>query len=386
MFIIEKPYASEFLIDSIVQNDWPVLSNDVIKEAEIEQGAFDLLPSEIAKNYYLAQEYPLIYSNSEAATNWVLENLPESNLSDYIRFCKDKTLFRETLKELYPDFYFASFDQEELKKANTADIKFPVVLKPAVGFFDMGVHSVNSAGEWKDAVSAIERELKQAATMYSDSVINSSKFIAEQKIEGEEFAIDVYYDRDGEPIILNIYQHPFLTGKNGGSRVYLMSTGIMITYMAKFGILLRDLGKLKNFRNFPMHIELRVNQEGEIFPIEINPMRFASWCVSDVAKYVWGINVYDCYYRQKKPDWNKILSLAGRNVFYSISAELTPDIDRNSVHGFEYERYLENFSNVLEVRRINPHNNPLAAIVFGSTPHKDEILKILAIKTKEYIA
>ena len=214
MFIIEKPYASEFLIDSIVENDWPVLSNDVIKEAEIEQGAFDLLPSEIAKNYYLAQEYPLIYSNSEAATNWVLENIPESNLSDYIRICKDKTLFRETLKELYPDFYFASFDQEELKKANTADIKFPVVLKPAVGFFDMGVHSVNSAGEWKDAVSSIERELKQAATMYSDSVINSSKFIAEQKIEGEEFAIDVYYDRDGEPIILNIYQHPFLTGKN----------------------------------------------------------------------------------------------------------------------------------------------------------------------------
>ncbi len=386
MFIIEKPYASEFLIDSIVQNDWPVLDNDVIKQAEIEQGAFDLLPSEVAKNYYLTQEFPLIYSNSEAATNWIMENLPESNLSDYIQFCKDKTVFRETLKELYPDFYFASFDKEELKKVNTADIQFPVVLKPAIGFFDMGVHEIKTASEWKDAVSAIEKELKQAETMYAENVINSSKFLVEQMIEGEEFAIDAYYDRDGEPVILNIYQHPFLKGKNGGSRVYLMSTGIMIGYMAKFGILLREIGNLKNIKNFPMHIELRVREDGEIFPIEINPIHFASWCVSDIAKYVWGINVYDCYYKQKKPDWNKILSLAGRNVFYSISAEITPDIDKKSIHGFEYERYLGNFSNILEVRRINPRHNPLAAIVFGSTSHKEEILKILALKTKDYVS
>ena len=85
MIIIEKPYASEFLIDTIVQNDWGVLDNTAVEEADIEEGAFDLISSDIAKNYYLTQEYPLIYSNSENAITWVLKNLPDSNLSNYIK-------------------------------------------------------------------------------------------------------------------------------------------------------------------------------------------------------------------------------------------------------------------------------------------------------------
>ena len=90
MIIIEKPYASEFLIDTIVQNDWGVLDNTAVEEADIEEGAFDLISSDIAKNYYLTQEYPLIYSNSENAITWVLKNLPDSNLSNYIKLFKDK--------------------------------------------------------------------------------------------------------------------------------------------------------------------------------------------------------------------------------------------------------------------------------------------------------
>ena len=90
MIIVEKPYASEFLIDSIAQNDWAVLDNKTIEEANIEQGALRIIDSEDAKNYYLAQEYPLIYANSENAIDWVLENLPESNLSGYIKLFKDK--------------------------------------------------------------------------------------------------------------------------------------------------------------------------------------------------------------------------------------------------------------------------------------------------------
>ena len=81
MIILEKPYVSEFLVDTIVQNDWPVLANEAVNLAEIEEGAFDILPSDIAKNYHLTQEYPLIYANSENAITWVLDNLPESNLS-----------------------------------------------------------------------------------------------------------------------------------------------------------------------------------------------------------------------------------------------------------------------------------------------------------------
>lgn len=111
-----KPYASEFLIDTIVQNDWGVLDNTAVEEADIEEGAFDLISSDIAKNYYLTQEYPLIYSNSENAITWVLKNLPDSNLSHYIKLFKDKIAFREMLQEMFPDFYFKAVEFDELKK------------------------------------------------------------------------------------------------------------------------------------------------------------------------------------------------------------------------------------------------------------------------------
>lgn len=385
MIIIEKPYASEFLIDSIVQNDWPVLENETVKGADIEEGAFDLVSSNVAKNYYLTQEFPLIYSNSENAITWVLDNLPDSNLSSYIKLFKDKVAFRELLKEMYPNFYFVSANLEELKAISAKKIKFPVVVKPAVGFLSFGVHTVNNEKEWSDVITRLEKEMRQASMMYPSHVVNSSKFIVEELIEGEEFAIDAYYDRDGEPVILNIFQHPFLNSKDVSDRIYLMSAGIMIKYMSRFAILLRDIGNLKNIKNFPMHIEVRVTKNGDIIPIEVNPMRFAGWCTTDVAKYAWSINVYECFYNQKRPDWNTILANAKRGVFYFSMAEVPSDVARKNIKGFEYERFLANYSNVLEVRRINYKENPLFAIIFGSTESKEEVIKILSLKTKDYI-
>ena len=385
MIILEKPYASEFLIDTIVQNDWPVLKNDAILEADIEEGAIDLIPSEVAKNYYLTQEYPLIYTNSENAISWVLENLPASNLSDYIRLFKDKIAFRELLKELYPDFYFESVEFSDLKNMPPDNVKFPVVIKPAVGFLSFGVHTVRTDKEWTDTIKRLESEMKEAEALYPDNVVNSSKFIIEQLIEGEEFAIDAYYDRDGEPVILNIFQHPFFNEKDVSDRIYLMSTGIMIKYMAKFALLLREIGELKNIRNFPMHIEIRVTSDGTIIPIEVNPMRFAGWCTTDVSKYAWGINVYECFFNQTRPDWNRILSEGRKEVYYFSMAEVPQGIDKNRLKKFDYNGFLKNYSNVLEVRRINPLCNPLFAIIFGSTTSKDEVVKILSLKTTDYI-
>ncbi len=385
MIILEKPYVSEFLLDTIVQNDWAVLDNDSVRDAEIEDGAFDVISSQVAKNYYLTQEYPLIYSNSENSISWVLDNLPDSNLAKYIKIFKDKYEFRELLKELYPNFYYETVKFEDLKNKSSDGVKFPVVLKPTVGFLSFGVHTIRDDKEWRESIAQLDSEMKSVKNLYPQNVVDSSSFIIEELIEGEEFAVDAYYDRDGEPVILNIFQHPFLNSKDVSDRIYLMSAGIMIKYMAKFSLLLREIGDALKIKNFPMHIELRVKDDGEIIPIEVNPMRFAGWCTTDVAKYAWGINVYDCFYNQKKPDWNRILANSGKEVYYFSMAEVPVGMDRTKIKGFEYERFLNNYSNVLEVRRINYKENPLFAVIFGSTKYKEEVEKILALKTKDYI-
>lgn len=385
MIILEKPYVSEFLIDTIIQNDWAVLDNETIAFAGIEDGALETIPSEVAKDYYRQVEYPLIYSNSENSINWVLENLPESHLSRYIKLFKDKSAFRGMLKSLYPDFYYKEYLLESLKDIPLESLKFPLVVKPAVGFLSLGVHTVYDDKDWKTTIAQLEEDMELAKSLYPETVVNSSCFILEEYIKGEEYAIDAYYDKDGNPVILNIFQHPFLDSKDVRDRIYLISTGIMVKYMSHFALLLKEIGEKNDIKNFPMHIEVRVTEDEKIIPIEVNPMRFAGWCTTDVSKYAWGINVYECFMKQEKPDWNTILEKAGKDLYYFSMAEVPAGIDRSRIKEFDYERFLANYSHVLEVRRVNPHKNPLFAVIFGSTHDKEEIKRILSVKTEDYL-
>ena len=385
MFILEKPYVSEFMVDTLVNNDWAVLDNQIVEESDIEEDAFNLWSTKKAVDYYLFQEFPLIYSNSENATDWVLENLPKSNISSYIRFFKDKIEFRELLKEIFPNFYFKAIEFENLKTLKQEDLRFPLVLKPSVGFLSLGVHSINDFSEWNDVLKKLKTEMDYATSIYPANVVNSSKFILEEKILGDEYAIDAYYDRNGDIVIVNIFQHPFLNETDVRDRVYITSADIMIRYMAKFAQLLRKIGELKNIRNFPLHMEVRVTPEGEIIPIEINPMRFAGWCTTDVAKYAWNINVYECFYSQKRPNWNNILAQKGKEIYYFSMAEVPSGYTNKHINEYDYNGLLANYSNVLEVRRINPNVYPLFAVIFGSTNDENEIKRILEIKTEKYI-
>lgn len=384
MFILEKPYVSEFLTDTIVKNEWTVLDNSAIENVDIEEEALCLITSDKAKKYYLSQEYPFIYGNSDASASWVKTNLPESNLASYIEIFRNKINFRELLKEKYPEFNFRALEVEDLREIDVSELKFPFVIKPVVGYLSNCVYIIKDEKEWKETLDTLIKDVKSHKGLYPIEVLDTSQFIMEDYIDGEEFAIDAYFDRNGEPVILNIYQHPYLNAKDLRNTVYLMSTGIMIKYMGKFGLLLREIGHLANVKNLPVHVELRVTKDEQIIPIEVNPMRFGAWCVSDVAKYAWGINVYEMFYNQTYPDWNEILTESGRGVFYFSTVEVPQSLDKKKITGFQYDRYLSNFSNILEIRRIDATENPLALIIFGSTFNKNEILNILSLKVNNY--
>lgn len=384
MIILEKPYVSETLINYIISNDWLVLETETLNNAYFEDGIFNTISSEDATLKYSMTEYPAIYANSENAIDWVLKNLPESNLCKYINLFKNKIEFRKTLKDIYPDFYYKEVSLENLNKIPLEELQYPLVIKPAIGFLSKGVHVINNDLDWKRTITSISQELAEAESLFPKSVVNSSKLILEEYIDGEEFAIDAYYDNDGIPVILNIFQHPFLNSNDVRDRIYLMSAGIMMKYMSKFFILLKQIGDKNNIRNFPLHMEVRITSDEKILPIEVNPMRFAGWCTTDVAEYAWGINVYDCFINQIKPNWNEILSNAKKGVYYFSMAEVSPDINQSKIKAFDYEKFLSNFSNVLEVRRINPKTNPLFAIIFGKTENKEEIKNILQLKTKDF--
>ena len=58
---------------------------------------------------------------------------------------KDKVAFRELVADLYPDYRYFGFTLAELRTFDPLRLRAPFVVKPAVGFFSMGVHVVDSA-------------------------------------------------------------------------------------------------------------------------------------------------------------------------------------------------------------------------------------------------
>ena len=385
MFIIEKPYVSEYLIDTIINHDWAVLENSTIEECGMEEDAFRLWSSEKATNNYLQQEYPLIYSNSENGISWVLENLPQSNLASYIKVFKDKYLFRETFKDMFPDFYYHTFEYLDINYVNKDEFKFPLVLKPSVGFLSFGVHVIKDISEWDNEVKNLNKEIASNKSLYAKDVVNSTNMLIEELVTGEEFAIDAYFDRNGIPIILNIFKHLFKDENDVRDRLYVTSASIMVQYMAKFALFLKEIGDKLDIKNFPLHLEVKIRENGEIFPIEINPMRFAGWCTTDIAKYAWGINVYECFNAQLHPDWNTIIEKAGKETYYFSMIEIPSGYPRSSIRDFKYQEYLAHFSNVLELRHVNFKSNALFGIVFGKTDDEKELQRILSLDTSKYI-
>ena len=378
MIILNKPYVSDFLVETIKKNGFSVLDN------EIARNYFDIKDLTSSDEAVKLSSGELIYSNSENSIDWVLENLQNSDILRMIKISKDKVLFREALKKIYPDYYFKKVKLSKLKEIKPQELRFPFVLKPSVGFLSFGVYPVKNETEWKNVIEKLNDDIKKLEGFFPKSVVDMSDFIIEEMIEGEEYALDAYYDKNGEAVILNIFHHPFFDDKDVSDRAYYTSKGIIQKYHDKLKLLLDKIGKEIGYKNFPFHIELRIDKD-KIIPIEINPMRFCGWCITDIAQNAWNINVYEYFLKQLKPNWHEILKNSTDDYFYFTMGDIPSSIDKSKIKSINYDKYLKNISNPLVIRKIDYKNNPVFAIVFARTKSIDEIKNILKLDMKEFI-
>ena len=385
MYFIEKPFVSEYLMDTIINKDWPVLDNETIETCGLEEDVLNLWSSEKATEYYLKQEFPLIYSNSENAVAWVVENLPKSNLTTYIKAFKDKVAFRDMLKEMYPNFYYSSLEYLDINYVEKETYQFPLILKPSVGFLKFGVRLFKEPEEWEKRIKTLHKEIATNKSKYNENVVNSTIILIEEVIGGEDYSIDAYYDRDGVPVVLNIFKRLYKEDDPINEKMYITSAPIVSKYLPQFTSFLQQIGEKLKIRNFPLNVELRVNEEGGFTPLEVNPMRFADWCVSDIAKYAWGFNIYEYFETQQRPDWDTLLQNAGEETFYASLVDIPKGFPKSSVRDFNFSGYLENFSNVYEVRHVNFKSNPLFGVILGSTKDEEELDMILNMEQGAFI-
>jgi len=384
MILLDKPFVSDFLKDTILRNKFPVVqtrySSQLGNMENVSSYSTLSAITELKK-----QTHPLLYTNSENSIEWMMKYLQFTDIPEKILLFKDKVKFRKLTERMYPDFYYQEVSVDDIETLDITIFPKPFIIKPSVGFFSIGVYKASNDKDWLHIKSMIKKDLLKAKKLYPSEVLNTSNFIIEKCFEGTEFAFDAYYNEQGEPVILNIFEHLFSSKEDLSDRVYFTSKIVLETHLDDFTGLLREIGTLAKLKNFPVHMEVRINKQGEIFPIELNPMRFGGWCTTaDLSYHAYGFNPYEFYFYQKKPDWKKLLN---DKTYSIIVLDNSSGFKSHQIKKFNFKKLMSEFEKPLDLRIIDFHEYPVFGFLFTETRRDNfsELEKILRSDLLDYI-
>ena len=381
MIILDKQYVSRELKEYLAESRTPVLRNEAALAAAPD-GPFPLVSDEEADALLAKGER--IYTTCENSLSWVLRHSPDKGLQKGIALCKDKAAFRRMLSKIYPDFLFREVAAEELENIDFHELKTPFILKPSVGFFSVGVYTVFNEQDWKRALEDIRSHSADWKKQYDESVVANTRFLLEQYIGGEEYAVDFYYDGEGKAVIVNIFHHEFASADDVSDRLYCSGASIIREHLQPFTDFFNRMNEEVGARNLPVHLELRV-ENGRIIPIEANPLRFAGWCLTDLSLHAYGFRTYDYFLNDIRPDWDSLLKGKEDRIYSFIV--LNPPACLKSEDVFYYDRLCASFGKVLELRPIDYHTGPVFGFLFTETKASDraELDHILRSDLTEYL-
>lgn len=384
MFIFDHPYISDVAENYLVDSQSHLLANDfsmvhVSKEANhiSEAAAVKLLEE---------QKFRWLYSNSENAIAWIVERLGcDSDLARKVDLFKNKFKFRQATADLFPDVKFFMIPADDIDILTFDMVGTPFIIKPVTGFISAGVYRVDNDAEWMKIRDRIKQETEDAGRAFPEEVLNSSHFIIESVIPGEEYAVDAYFDDDNRPVVMNIMHHRFSGSHDMSDRLYVTSPEIINRHLVGIEDFLRKIAGLGDFRGLPVHAEVRIDSENRIRPIEINPLRFAGWCATDIAYYSYGMNVYDYFENRRKPDWETLLADKKSETYAMAVIERPDDISGDQV--FDYEKLAGEFGSVINLREIDYRKFSLFAFVFFrvSPESVHELETALNIKPEQFL-
>ena len=230
MFVLDSQYTSEVLLDFLESSGEPVLDNAAARkwaQTRTLNLASALQPGE---RIITASELHLDQVKSICS--------PETRRA--IELCKDKAAMRKALEPLYPDYTFFSCTANELGALDPETISYPVVVKPVTGFFSLGIYPAFDAAEWNAACADISAHSDEWQSGYNETVVNDNAFLVESYIEGDEFALDAYFDDAGTPVLLNIFAHEFAGREDTSDRLYYCSKRVMEAQMERMTAFFRS--------------------------------------------------------------------------------------------------------------------------------------------------
>ena len=243
---------------------------------------------------------------------------------------------------------------------------------------------VNNEREWKAIVEDIRQNFENESKQFPEFVVNTHKFLIEQYIRGEEYAVDAYFDEQGAPVILNIFHHRFASETDTSDHLYCSSLALYNTYEKVFVGFLAETNRVLQLKNFPMHIEFRYDGTRAI-PIEINPLRFAGFCLNELQTHISGIHPVWAYLNNMHITKEQMWKGKENDVYSFMVLERPADVPAGSV--FDSEKFTNSLMHVLELRKVEADVG-VAATAFTRTDaaHLQELDAVLNINMHDFMS
>lgn len=382
MIILDRPYVSDLLADTISKNKIPVIKlNEVFipNESTINLKKVDDLLIELEKG-----NSPILF-NSENGLNILSKYAPNHYLTTVTDILKNKVTFRKTLSRHYKDFFFTEVSLKELEELDPSALPYPIIVKPVIGYSSIGVHRIDKVEEYKETIKLLKFEMEVTSSEYPIEVINNQSFIIEKLIEGDEYAVDVYFTEDGEPVILNLFKRMFRHEKDMSDRIYYTSKQVINESLNKIQEFLRTISSFFALKSAPIHIEIRIDNDDQIVPIEVNPLRFAGIGTNELGVHAYGVNACEYFFKQEKPDWENIVNQMDDSIYSFCCAEIDASIDCKQVVSINHEAFKLNFGEILEYRPMKVNEGSTFAVIFHKSPDLNENIRLLNLDLNQYI-
>ena len=378
LILLDTAYVSPLLAETLIEKK--------VKVLDIQQQLILNHKSEDEQNLVkIFQQEDLIIMNSEEAIQILNEYYAESHVTKTANLFKNKFAFRKRLAESYPNFFFLETTSGELGQLDLSSLPYPLIFKPTVGYSSVGVYRVENPQEFQSIIDKMEESMEQSSEDDSKDILGSETFIIESYIEGQEFAIDLFFDEKNDPVVLNLFARMFKDEKDMSDRIYYTSKQVLQNYLAPITEYLQGLGEIFNLRKMPLHVELRMDDEGTIVPIEVNPLRFAGAGTTELGSFAYGVNSYDYFFEQKKPDWAALINAMDNKIYSFTCAEFEGEIKIDDGLVIHHELLQKQFHHILEYRHIPYDQGATFAVIFFSSETLAQNDHILTLDFMEYV-
>jgi hypothetical protein len=383
MMILAKPSISPYLARSLARLRVPVI---IEEGARIPmQPALQVLAQDTLRRApRQAYESPLLTS-SENGLALLQQLIPHDNRVLKAGIFKDKAAFRRAIARNFPAFQFREVPLAQLDAVQASELRFPLVLKPTTGISSIGVCIVRTPAEWPEAVKFLKLELAKYGVNYNDAVVKASTVLIETYIEGTELAIDGYFNSRAEPVVLNILEHLFNGPEDTSDKIYCTTRALVRQHLQPIMAQLQILGDTFDLKSFPFHMEVRHTPNGDYIPIEVNPLRFAGVGTTEVSEYSYGVNVYDHFFQETRPDWDTILDSNDNSYYGFFCADIPTDLYRQPGLAMLDRKLYDTLNEVLVYRILDVNDSSTFAILFFRADTLEECRRYQALDLREFL-